>query len=234
VSNPDKGLVNLGESAVCAGAAAYASKSLTYFSSARHDFVSELRRNANAKILEIGCGVGDTGALALFEKKCGCYCAVEMCQDAAEKAKEKITQVVVGNVENVELPWSPATFDALILSEVLEHLADPWATLRRLRATMKSGGLVFASSPNISHYRVIAMLLRGEWTLADYGLMDRTHLRWFTPKTYREMFESCGYCVDAVREHQPLTKKAKAVSVLTLGRFRHLFMGQFDLRAHCE
>jgi 2-polyprenyl-3-methyl-5-hydroxy-6-metoxy-1,4-benzoquinol methylase len=233
VSNPDNGSVGLKAPAVYAGAAAYSAKRLTYFTNARHDYVSELPVNANAKILEIGCGGGETGALALLERKCGSYYGVEMCQVVAEMARERLTEVLVGDIERLDPPWNADTFDALILSEVLEHLSDPWATLRKLLPTLKSGGLVFASSPNISHYSVIAMLLRGEWTLTDIGVMDRTHLRWFTPKTYREMFELCGYCVDAVREHRPLTKKAKALSALSFGRYRYLFMSQIDLRAHC-
>lgn len=232
MSNADKPSVDLGSFGLSAGATAYASKRATYFTGARHDYVAELPANANARILEIGCAGGETGALALLERKCGAYHGVEMYQEAAEMAKARLTEVLVGDIERLDPPWNSETFDALILSEVLEHLADPWAALRKLLPTLKTGGLVFASSPNISHYSVIARLLRGEWTLTDFGLMDRTHLRWFTPKAYREMFESCGYCVDAVQEHRPLTRKARTVNAMSFGRFKHLFMGQIDLRGH--
>jgi 2-polyprenyl-3-methyl-5-hydroxy-6-metoxy-1,4-benzoquinol methylase len=184
--------------------------------------------------LEIGCGDGATGALALSEGKCGHYCGVEICPDVAERAKARISEVVLGNVEQLQLPWDPETFDAVILSEVLEHLVDPWSTLPKICHLLRSGGLVFASSPNVSHYTVISMLVRGEWILTDFGLMDRTHLRWFTPRTYRALFESCGYTVDSVRELVPISNWARAVSMLTFGRFRHLFIGQIDLRAHRE
>ena len=214
------------------GADAYSTKAPGYFSGARRDYVAELPRNAKAKILEIGCGDGATGSLALSEGKCGEYCAVELCPDAAEKASKRLSTVLLGNVEQLDLPWARETFDAVILSEVLEHLVDPWAVLQKIRPLLRSGGMVFASSPNISHYSVISMLVRGDWTLSDFGLMDRTHLRWFTPKSYRALFESCGYAVDSVRELVPLSKKAQAALLLTFGRFRHLFIGQIDLRAH--
>ncbi|MEP6715442.1 MAG: class I SAM-dependent methyltransferase [Terriglobia bacterium] len=230
---PETPPANSEESVFCAGGHAYESKDSSYFAGARRDYVSELPASASAKILEVGCGRGGTGALALSEKKCGAYYGVELCRDAAEAAVQRLTEVVVGDVEQLDLPWEPETFDAVILSEVLEHLADPWATLKKLRVVLKSGGRVFASSPNVAHYRVVAMLLRGDWALTDFGLMDRTHLRWFTPTTYRRMFDSCGYRVDAVREHQPLSRKAQAVSALTFGQFRHLFIRQIDLRAHC-
>jgi 2-polyprenyl-3-methyl-5-hydroxy-6-metoxy-1,4-benzoquinol methylase len=215
------------------GVEAYSSKDAAYFAGARRDYVAELPRNANGKILEVGCASGMTGALALSEGKCGFYCGIEICEGAAENAKSKINEVLLGNVETLELPWDPETFDALILSEVLEHLVDPWTTLRKLRPLLKSGSLVFASSPNISYYRVISMLAGGKWTLTDFGPMDRTHLRWFTPDAYRNLFESCNYQVDGLREHQPLGKKAHVIDLLTFGRFKYLFIEQIDLRAHC-
>jgi 2-polyprenyl-3-methyl-5-hydroxy-6-metoxy-1,4-benzoquinol methylase len=215
-----------------AGAAAYDSKAQLYFDGARRDYIAELPGDRNARILEIGCSGGETGAIALAEGKCGHYCGVEMFERAAEKARGKISHLLHGNIETLELPWDPETFDVLIMSEVLEHLADPWAVLRKLRPLLKPGARIFASSPNISHYRIIAMLIRGQWTLTDMGIMDRTHLRWFTPAAYRGLFESCDYRVDSVREHQPFSNKAKIVNALTFGQFKHLFMAQVDLRAH--
>jgi 2-polyprenyl-3-methyl-5-hydroxy-6-metoxy-1,4-benzoquinol methylase len=220
--------------APCGGAEAYSSKTAAYFAGARQDYVAELPRNASARVLEIGCSDGGTGSFALSEGKCGFYCGVEISERAAAMARERISEVVVGDIEKLDLPWGEGTFDVLILSEIVEHLVDPWAALRKLRPLMKPGSLVFASSPNVSHYGVISMLLRGEWNLTDFGLLDRTHLRWFTPKTYREAFESCGYSVDRVRELRLFGKKVRAVNLVTFGRFRHLFMTQIDLRAHCS
>lgn len=215
------------------GVEAYSAKEGEYFSNPRHDYVAELPLDRDAKILEVGCGDGATGALALQEKKCSVYCGVELSPTAARRARGKITQVVAGDVEKLELPWSPGTFDVLILSEVLEHFVDPWAVLEKLRPLMKSGGRVLASSPNVAHYKVLLMLFRGNWVLADSGLMDRTHLRWFTPISYRELFESTGFRVDVVRELTPLTKKSCVANLLTLGFLKHLFIVQIDLRAHC-
>ena len=228
---PQVEMADLG-SAAHSGVEAYSEKAPEYYSGARRDYVAALPQNPEAKILEIGCGEGGTGALALAEGKCGYYCAIEIFPQVAARASKRLNEVHVGNVEQMELPWEPATFDAVILSEVLEHLVDPWATLRKIHPLLKRGGRVFASSPNISHRSTVSMLLRGEWNLADAGIMDRTHLRWFTPKTYRVLFESCGFTVDSVKEASPLTKKARVLMMLTFGRFRHLFMTQIDVRAH--
>jgi len=218
------------------GAQAYSAKVPSYFAGvhgARTDYLNELANNRQARILEIGCGDGATGVLALLQGKCGTYCGVELCKNAADKAKDRITEVLVGDIENLELPWPPEYFDAVILSEVLEHLVDPWSVLRKIRPLVKPCARVFASSPNVSHHKVIRMLIAGEWSLTDLGVMDRTHLRWFTPRTYKALFESSGYVVDSVGEVAPLSRKARAISFLSFGRFRHLFVGQVSLRAHC-
>ena len=215
-------------------AALYEEKSEHYFRGARRDYVAALPLSQEASILEVGCGSGATGALALQEGRCARYCGVELVPEAAAEAKVKLTEIVVGDVERIELPWSPASFDALILSEVLEHFADPWAVLRRLRPLMKPGALVLASSPNVSHFSVIWGLLRGEFSLASEGIMDRTHLRWFTPRSYRQMFEDCGFQVDAIHALTEQEKLARVVDRISGGRLGHLFWYQTNLRAHCE
>ncbi|MGA8620114.1 MAG: class I SAM-dependent methyltransferase [Candidatus Sulfotelmatobacter sp.] len=142
------------------GPQAYSAKNPVYFAGARSDYVAARPNNRQARILEVGCGEGGTGSLALLEGKCGTCCGVELCESAAAKAKDRITEVLVGNIEEMELPWPPEFFDALILSEVLEHLVDPWSALRKLRSLMKRDARVFASSRNISNHKVIRMLIR--------------------------------------------------------------------------
>ena len=211
---------------------AYDAKPQEYFQGARRDYVAELPVNPQAKILEIGCAEGATGYLALRERKCGEYFGVELLPGPASKAKERLSEVVVGNIEMIDLPWPSESFDGLIMSEVLEHLVDPWAVLKKLHPYLKSGAKVFASSPNVSNHRVIRMLMRGDWALTDALIMDRTHLRWFTPRSYAELFESCGYVVDSVGHVGNLSLKAKILSSLSFNRLRHLFVAQIDLRAH--
>ena len=216
----------------CSNGHGYEAKPQEYFQGARFDFIAELPVNPQARILEIGCGEGGTGDLALKGRKCGEYCGVELLQGPASKAKERITQVVVGDVERIELPWERDSFDVLIMSEVLEHLVDPWTVLKKLRPLLKPGARVFASSPNVSNHRIIRMLIRGDWTLTDMGMMDKTHLRWFTPRSYAALFEACDYVVDSVGQVGTFSMKAQILSRLTLGRFRHLFITQVNLRAH--
>jgi hypothetical protein len=77
------------------------------------------------------------------------------------------------------------------------------------------------------------MLLRGHWDYQREGIMDETHLRWFSPATYRRLFETSGYMVDHVGPAIPLRPKARLANALLLRRFEFLFHTQIELRAHC-
>ncbi|MEQ1672822.1 MAG: class I SAM-dependent methyltransferase [Hyphomicrobium sp.] len=209
----------------------YAIKPASYFSKARADFVDRLPRDPSAQILEIGCGTGATGALALSEGCCGRYVGVELFETAATEAREVLTEVITGNVETLAFDFHPAEFDAIILSEVLEHLVEPGEVLKSLSRFVRPGGLLLASSPNISHWRVIRELVMGRFTLADQGVFDRTHLRWFTPETFSAMAEAAGFDVDELGPVTAFSPRTEIISKLTGGRFDHLFMTQIAMIA---
>lgn len=207
----------------------YLDKPLSYFAGARADFIGMLAHDPTASILEIGCGSGATGALALAQGRCGRYVGVELFEAAANEARGVLSEVITGNVETLEFPWQPASFDVLILSEVLEHLVQPGQVLRVLARFVRPGGLVMASSPNISHWRVVRELAAGRFNLTDRGVFDRTHLRWFTPTTFAQLFEDAGFKVNKVAPVTPFSQRTKLLSALTQGRFDHLFMTQIAL-----
>jgi 2-polyprenyl-3-methyl-5-hydroxy-6-metoxy-1,4-benzoquinol methylase len=210
----------------------YQAKPPSYFSGVRADYVGALPVSSSAAILELGCARGGTGRLALQSGKCGRYVGIEMHPEAAEEARKHLTEVLVGDVERLEFPWPAQSFDVLILSEVLEHLVDPWAVLARLAVLLKPGAVVMASSPNISHYRIVLGLLQGRWELEERGAMDRTHLRWFTPASFRQMFEEAGFAVTSVEPLSAPGRKARILNALTGNRFRHLFMTQINLHGY--
>jgi SAM-dependent methyltransferase len=209
----------------------YQTKKASYFSGARADLIARLPHDPTARILEIGCGTGATGALALARGRAGAYTGVELFESAAAEARSLLTEVIVGDVERLQFDWAPCTFDALIMSEVLEHLIEPWAVLKRLRPFVRPGATVLASSPNIAHWRVIRELARGHFRLADQGVFDRTHMRWFTPESFAAMFEQAGYDVVSVAPVTPFSARTQLISRLTGGRYDHLFMTQICLEA---
>jgi SAM-dependent methyltransferase len=204
----------------------YVNKNAQYFTGERRDFIDQLSEDASRAILEIGCGDGATGAYAKRTRKCGRYAGVELFPDAAQIAAQVLDEVYIADVENFDFGILDRKYDAFVASEVLEHLVDPWATLKKVRERLTPGARVFASSPNVAHISTIKMLLRGRWDLESAGRMDRTHLRWFTPDSYAQMFRDCGYKVISV---EPLAKarvKTRIANMLTAHRLSHLFVSQ--------
>ena len=213
-------------------AAEYETKARSYFDRARVDYVHRLPVDPTASVLEVGCGTGATGALALQRGRAGHYVGVELVEGAAQAARQVLSEVVVGDVEQLTFDWQPAAFDALILSEVLEHLREPLAVLRKLSRFVRPGGLVLASSPNVAHWRVLRELMQGRFPQADKGVFDRTHLRWFTPQSFAAMFEDAGFSINRVRPVTPFAPRTRLVSLATGGRFDHLFMTQISIEGH--
>lgn len=221
----------MADDASASGATLYNSKSAAYFSGARHDMVALLETGPGAHILEIGCGNGATGVAALAAGKAGQYCGIELMPDIAERARARLSEVITANVEQFDLERFHGQFDALIMSEVIEHLVDPWGAVKRVLACLKPGAEIIASSPNIAHRRVIGDLIAGRFDYADEGVMDRTHLRWFTPRSYRALFEGAG-CVHV--KLMPIRRPGflpRLVNRLTADRYAHLSMTQIMVHA---
>jgi 2-polyprenyl-3-methyl-5-hydroxy-6-metoxy-1,4-benzoquinol methylase len=150
-----------------------------------------------------------------------------MSAKAAKRAADVLTQVLTGNIDAIDLPFPPDTFDLLILGDVLEHLVDPGASLARLVPLLKPGGQVLASVPNIAHWQVVAGLILGRFDYTDQGVMDRTHLRWFTPKSLRALLESAGLETDRV---QALGWRRRSRVITSVLPFRSLLWRQIEAR----
>jgi 2-polyprenyl-3-methyl-5-hydroxy-6-metoxy-1,4-benzoquinol methylase len=147
-------------------------------------------------VLECGC---DTGYVSrVLTEDFGCrVTGIEMNPVAAETARAVCEQVFVADVEDfdfeTELTGGP--FDVVLFGDVLEHLKNPWAVLDRVRAVLKPDGRVIASIPNIAERNVILNLMLGRFEYRKLGLLDETHLRFFTAETVRRMFESSGFVI---------------------------------------
>jgi len=211
--------------------ALYADKTAHYYSGARYDIVADLPANTNAAVLELGCGDGSTGALTFAANKAAYYCGIELNPDAAALARLRLTDVIEGDIATLDLGAHAARYDVLIASEVLEHLIDPWEALTKLVACLKPGGLVLASSPNIAHWRVVTQLIHGRFDHSESGVMDRSHLRWFTPQSYAALFDAAGLEVVRMGPITPPATRTRWLNAVTRARFSHLFMTQIYLIA---
>jgi SAM-dependent methyltransferase len=137
------------------------------------------------RVLDLGCATGATGA-ALKARQPVEVVGVEREPEYAREAAQRLDRVVTADVEAFD-PAELGTFDALIAADVLEHLVDPWAALRRYAAQLAPGGTAVVSLPNVGHWSTYAHLLRGTWPRRPEGIFDATHLRWFTLRDAREL-----------------------------------------------
>ncbi|MFS8084124.1 MAG: class I SAM-dependent methyltransferase [Acidobacteriota bacterium] len=151
-----------------------------------------------ARVLDIGCATGYLGRF-LTEAR-GCVVdGIEADQHAAEKASEYLRRVWVGSVDDeAVLSAVSKDYDVVLCAAILEHLIRPDLTLRRLRSLLADNGVLIAGLPNVAHWSIRWGLLRGRWNYEDYGILDRTHLHFYTLQSGREMFESAGYLINRV------------------------------------
>jgi SAM-dependent methyltransferase len=123
------------------------------------------------------------------------YIGIEINEAAAKIAQERLDQVFVADIESTDLQDlldSTEKFDCVIYGDVLEHLRDPWQVLKQHVQYVRDDGQILACVPNIQHWSISLSLLQGRWQYQDSGLLDRTHLRFFTRDTIKELFSSAG------------------------------------------
>lgn len=197
--------------------------------------------------VEIGCGAGATGAEV---KRRFPDCVVEgfeYSEAAAERAAARLDKVHTGDVERVDFAtlYAPESIDALLLADVLEHLYDPWAFLIRIRPFLTRDAQIIASIPNIRNLALITELVAGTFSYETAGLLDVTHIRFFTRKEIVKMFAETGYEIETmngVRDNRltpfegttfPVNLETASVQLKNLsdGDVSELYTIQFYLRA---
>lgn len=150
------------------------------------------------RVLDVGCGAGALGA-ALREERGIEVAGLELSADAAAQARERLDAVVEADLDQLEeLPFERGSFDAMVFGDVLEHLRDPHRLLRVLRPWLADDGALVCSIPNVAHWSVVLPLLtQDRWPYADAGLLDRTHVHFFTVTEAELMLRECGFAVDS-------------------------------------
>ena len=157
----------------------------------RLEIVSLVPQNSR-RILDVGCAAGEVGR-RLKELGFAEVIGVEKDAAAAAVAREVYDEVHTGDIVTVGLPYSDGYFDTIIFADVLEHLVEPETILRTMRRLLADDGTIVVSLPNVRFWGVINNLVEGAWTYTDEGILDRTHLRFFTLQEATKMLEDAGY-----------------------------------------
>ena len=149
-----------------------------------------------SRVLDLGCASGYLSA-ALTERGCTVV-GFERDPASAALARTHCTDVIVGDLESdADRRALPGGFDVVVIGDVLEHLADPWGALRFVRGLLAPEGRVVLSLPNVAAWPVRLGLLRGSFDYGDFGILDRTHLRFFTRSSAHALARETGFVVAA-------------------------------------
>ena len=163
----------------------------TYFSHKQSQLLGLIPEKGVNRVLSLGCGYGFT-EYELLKQNIEVW-AIEKNEIAAIEAEKRVSKIIIGDVSEVINRCPDKYFDCLMLPDILEHLVDPLGTLRGYLNKLREGGIVIASLPNVRFFGiVIPLVIFGRWDYKEEGVLDNTHLRFFTKKTIKELFVKAG------------------------------------------
>ncbi len=203
-------------------------------------FLPEQRRT----VLEIGCGEGGfIGAIPGTQETWG----IEPDVTSAQVAATRLTRVLNGTFELMEDQLPQKHFDVVICNDVIEHMVDHDRFFHRIRPYLREGGVLVGSIPNVRFFRnMFEFLILRDWHYRDMGILDRTHLRFFTERSLRRSLQEAEYTIEMMHgineglifgwSKWELGSFAMAwiAIALSLGRFRDIRYLQFGFRARPE
>jgi 2-polyprenyl-3-methyl-5-hydroxy-6-metoxy-1,4-benzoquinol methylase len=169
---------------------------MQYYDNVNPDLLAKIPVTSK-RVLEVGCGTARLGESFKARSPDSQYFGIELFESAAKEAAKVIDGVICANIEQdttIALKLSPS-FDTLVFGDLLEHLRDPWKVLTELSKYIEPGGCCIACVPNVAHWSLIVGLLQGKWDYQEAGLLDRTHLRFFTLDSAVHMFQKAGWSV---------------------------------------
>jgi|GEM_PF-589055 len=176
-----------------------APKDRKYFQQERREIEAMIPAGAS-RILDIGCGEGMLGRI-LLQKGAAEVVGIEADLAVAQKAQENLSRVLQGDIESLVLPFEESYFDCIVLADVLEHLRDPLSTMIKLQRYLSDSGTIVASIPNVRFFDVLRGLAEGRWEYQEFGILDKTHLRFFTKKEIEVLFLQAGLELTGISEN---------------------------------
>jgi 2-polyprenyl-3-methyl-5-hydroxy-6-metoxy-1,4-benzoquinol methylase len=176
----------------------------TYFSARRPQMAAFLPEHFE-RTLEVGCGDGNFSQHFLASAR-ECW-GIEPNRAAAEQARAKLARIFVGTFEQFRAELPHDHFDLVVCNDVIEHMPSHDDFLEQIRINLTRDGLIVGSVPNVRHITLLVkLLLLKDWPYADDGILDRTHLRFFTEKSLRQIFVQNGFIVEKLQGIRSIIK----------------------------
>jgi 2-polyprenyl-3-methyl-5-hydroxy-6-metoxy-1,4-benzoquinol methylase len=188
-----------------------------YYKQVRTD-VAALVPGEARKVLDVGCGFGSLGRFLSETQGCDMH-GVELNPEAGPHLQGVYSRFVLGDAGSAFEKFAGEQYDCIIFADILEHLADPWCALNNYVRLLAPTGVVVASIPNVRNLALIYNLaIRGTWTYTDSGLLDRTHLRFFTRREIWSLFHGAGLEIERIAANHerfsPVQRVAAALPTL--------------------
>jgi 2-polyprenyl-3-methyl-5-hydroxy-6-metoxy-1,4-benzoquinol methylase len=154
--------------------------------------IQQLINKASKTILDVGCGRGKMACEIKTSLQAEVW-GIELVKSAAAAAKDRLDHVLIGKVEDNIGQLPDKYFDSIIFADVLEHLIDPLIVLASIKTKLTNDGEIIASIPNVRFWNVVKNLLSGFWEYEEAGIMDNSHLRFFTRNSIYSLFDKAGF-----------------------------------------
>jgi 2-polyprenyl-3-methyl-5-hydroxy-6-metoxy-1,4-benzoquinol methylase len=203
----------------------------SYFDTARTEIMPWLPERVS-RLLDVGCGTGATTAAVRKARDIAWCGGIEYLPDVGAEAVPLFDRLWIGDaaLQPLEETIAPASLDLVLCLDVLEHMVDPWSMVKRFSELLRPGGRLIVSVPNIRNYRFIWRLLtRGDFRYRDFGLLDRTHLRFFVRETAIELATTGGLALTHAGSVQTLKpyEPRGILNALSFGRLDTFFAKQW-------
>lgn len=172
----------------------YKNKPSGYYDNIRFEMLKYLPQDAK-KVIEVGCGNGCFSEEIKKRNNAEVW-GIELMEEEAAIASKVLDKVFAGECEKHIDSLPDNYFDAIYFNDVLEHLVDPYSVLKKIKSKLAPNGVLISSIPNVRYHNTfMKLLIKKDWKYESYGVMDFTHLRFFTEKSIIRMYEESGYTI---------------------------------------